>query len=67
MDKHQTRTRAAAIAAAALVSLGASGLTACGDNDKEGPAEEVGKATDQAVGKAGHKLDKAEDKVDKND
>jgi hypothetical protein len=49
------RSRLAALFAAALLALSGGALTACGD-DKEGPAEDVGKAIDKGSKKAGEEL-----------
>ena len=51
--------RIAAIAAAGVVALSAGGLAACGDDDSEGPAEEAGKAVDEAGKEAGKELKEA--------
>ena len=49
------RRTLAAFAAAGLVALSGTGLAACGD-DKDGPAEDVGKEIDQGSKKAGEEL-----------
>ena len=57
--------RLTALVAAGLFALsGAAGLTACGD-DKEGPAEDVGKELDKAGREAGEELDEAGKDADK--
>ena len=51
-----TRRRGlATLATAGLLALGGAGLAACGD-DKEGPAEDIGKEIDQGSKKAGDKI-----------
>lgn len=50
--------RLAAIAAAGALALSGAGLAACGD-DNEGPAEEAGKAVDDAGKEAGEELKEA--------
>ena len=50
--------RIAAIAAAGVLGLSGAGLAACGDDD-EGPAEEAGKAVDDAGKEAGKELKEA--------
>lgn len=58
-------SRIAAVAVSGLFALsGAAGLTACGD-DKEGPAEDVGKELDKAGREAGEELDEAGKDADK--
>ena len=52
--------RIAAIAAAGVLGLSGAGLAACGDDDNEGPAEEAGKAVDDAGSEAGEELDEAQ-------
>jgi hypothetical protein len=55
-DTRGTRGRGlATLAAAGLLALSGAGLAACGD-DKEGPAEDIGKEIDQGSKKAGDKI-----------
>jgi hypothetical protein len=51
--------RIAAIVAAGAIGLSGAGLAACGDDDNEGPAEEAGKAVDDAGNEAGQELEEA--------
>ena len=55
--------RLAALFAAALLALSGGALTACGD-DKEGPAEDVGKAIDKGGKKLGKEAKEAERELD---
>jgi hypothetical protein len=48
--------RFAAALAAGVVALGGAGLVGCGD-DEEGPAEDAGKAIDDAGGDVGDELE----------
>ena len=50
--------RLAAIATAGVLGLSGAGLAAC-DDDNEGPAEEAGKAVDEAGKEAGKELEEA--------
>ena len=50
--------RMTALLAAGAVALGATGIAGCGD-DNEGPAEDAGKAIDDAGREAGDELEEA--------
>jgi len=56
--------RVTAIAAAGVIGLSGVGFAACGDDDSEGPAEEAGKAVDDAGKEAGQELKEAGKDVD---
>ena len=57
--------RITAVIAAAAVALGGAGLAGCGDDDNEGPAEEAGKAVDDAGSEAGDELEKGGKKAER--
>lgn len=50
--------RITAVLAAGAVAISGAGLVGCGDDDNEGPAEEAGKALDDAGSEAGDELEK---------
>jgi hypothetical protein len=57
--------RVTAVIAAGAVALGGAGLIGCGDDDNEGPAEEAGKAVDDAGSEAGDELEEGGKKAEK--
>ena len=57
-ERNREMRRITAVLAIGAVVLGGAALGACGD-DKEGPAEDVGGAIDEAGGKAVDELKKA--------
>ena len=58
------RTRLGAILAAGALALTGVAVAGCGDDDNEGPAEEVGGAVDDAGQDAGQELDEAGQELD---
>ena len=58
------RQRLTAIVAAGVIGLSGAGIAACGDDDNEGPAEEAGKAVDDAGKEAGKEIKKAGNEAD---
>jgi hypothetical protein len=56
--------RVAAVLTAGVVALGGGALAGCGD-DNEGPAEEAGKALDDAGGEVGDELEKGGKKAER--
>jgi hypothetical protein len=56
--------RITAVLATGAVALGGAGLAGCGD-DNEGPAEDAGKAVDDAGSKLGNELEKGGKKAER--
>jgi hypothetical protein len=47
------------VLAAGVIALAGAGFAGCGDDDNEGPAEDAGKAVDEAGRDAGQELEEA--------
>jgi hypothetical protein len=47
------------VLAAGVIALAGAGFAGCGDDDSEGPAEDAGKAVDEAGRDAGQELEEA--------